>query len=94
MKVDLYSEVNKPLVELILGMPIDDSNKEQVEVEMGTKMFLFERQLTKLIDEQEGKYNQSLFQLELLKGGRNRNIRRRAKAWGGGWGSISDDDYY
>ena len=55
MNIDLYSEINKPLVELILGMPIDESNKEQVEVEMGTKMFLFERQFTKLIDEQEGK---------------------------------------
>ena len=57
MKVDLNSDVNKPLVELILGMPIDDTNKEEVEIEMGTKMFLFERQLTKLIDEHERKCN-------------------------------------
>ena len=61
MKVDLYSEVNKPLVELILGMPIDDSNKDQVEIEMGAKIFLFERQLLKLIDEQEREYSQLFF---------------------------------
>ena len=55
MKIDLYNEVNKPVVELILGMPIDESNKEQVEIEMGTKMFLFERQLIKLKNVQERK---------------------------------------
>ena len=60
MNIDLYSDINKPLVELILGMPIDESNKEQVEVEMGTKMFLFQRHLadnvSKLIDVQERKH--------------------------------------
>ena len=57
MKVDLYSDVNKSLVEFILGMSIDETNKEQVEIEMGTKMFLLERQLTKLMNEHERKRN-------------------------------------
>ena len=31
-------------------MSIDESNKEQAEIEMGTKLFLFERAMAKLID--------------------------------------------
>ena len=66
MKIDLYSKINKPLVELILGMPIEESNKEQVEIEMGTKMFLFERQFTKLIDVNGRKCSQPFSFYEMI----------------------------
>ena len=59
-EVDLYNEVNKPLVELILGLPVEESNREQVEVEMGTKMFMFQREFTQLIKMQERKFGLGL----------------------------------
>ena len=48
--VDLYSKVNMPLVELILGTSIDESNKEQVKLEMDNKILLFEQKIQTYIE--------------------------------------------
>ena len=43
--VDLYNKINQPLVEMILGVSIDESNKEQVKLEMDNKILLFEQKI-------------------------------------------------
>ena len=44
--IDLFSETNKPVVEISTGSVTDD-NSDQIELEMATKLILFERKLSK-----------------------------------------------
>ena len=44
--IDLFSETNKPVVEISTGSVTDD-NLDQIELEMATKLILFERKLSK-----------------------------------------------
>ena len=44
--IDLFSGANKPIVEISTGS-ITDDNMDQIELEMATKLILFERKLSK-----------------------------------------------
>ena len=46
--VDLFSENNKPIVQMLASEKITDKNLEQVELEIEQKIFWFERKFSKL----------------------------------------------
>ena len=71
--IDLFSETNKPVVEISTGSVTDD-NLDQIELEMATKLILFERKLSKhkitlkvISDDSDMKFKYIEFETELQK---------------------------
>ena len=44
------SNENLPLVELIAGIQVDETNKDEIEEEVGCKTYIFIRKMTKLLE--------------------------------------------
>ena len=48
-EIDFHSDANKPLAELLTGKSLDEMTEDEVENEVGCKIFLVERKLVKLL---------------------------------------------
>ena len=48
-QLDMFSDKNKPVIELIVSEAVTDDNMEQIELDIATELVLFERKIIKLL---------------------------------------------